>query len=164
MLVYTRICTYLVYEVHELNVCVRNCIYRQYMYVLYVYVRICMYCMYVYVCTYLSVLHVYGRICMYMYLYACMSVHVRIVRICTYMYVFLMDIYLDTCRYEQILTIRTYTYIRTGYVQCANVRIRLYFCANMTQYVTHFFKYVRIRTTWFTDVSKRLFRRRKFIR
>jgi hypothetical protein len=85
--------------------------------------------MYVYVCTYLSVLYVlvYGSIRVYMYLYVCMSVHVRIVRICTYMYVFLKDIYLDTCKYEQMLTIRTYTYIRTGYVQCANVRIGSYF-------------------------------------
>ena len=58
-----------------------------------------------------------------MYLYACISVYVRIVRICTYMYVFLKDIYLYTYKYLQIRTIRTNTYIRTGYVQHADVRI-----------------------------------------
>jgi hypothetical protein len=62
-------------------------------------------------------------ICKCMYLHVCMSVVVRIARICTYMYVFLKDINLDTCKYLHILTIRTRTYIRTGYVQCANVLI-----------------------------------------
>ena len=117
-----------------------------------VYIRICIYCMYVYVLSYLSVLHVYNSICMYMHVSVCMCVHVRIVRIRSYLYVFLMDIYLDTCRYEQILSIRTYTYIRTGYVQCANVRRCWYFCVNTSKYVIHFYIYVRIRTTWFTDV------------
>ena len=151
MLVYTGTCKYLVYDVRLSNVSVRNCVYHQYMYVLFVYVSICIYCMYVYVLTYLSVMHVYNSICMYMYISVCMYVHVRIVRIRSYLYVFLMYIYLDTCRYEQILSIRTYTYIRTGYVQCANVRICWYFCVNTSKYVIHFYIYVRIRTTWFTD-------------
>ncbi len=82
-----------------------------------------MYSMYSYVCMYMSILYVNVSICMYMYLYACMSVYVCNVRKCTYVCVFLKDIDLDTCKFMQILTIRTNTYIRTGYVQGAYVRI-----------------------------------------
>ena len=126
MYVYTHMCTYPTPEVLACRVYDRICVYCKYMYVLYVFARICMYCMYLSVCTYMFVLYVYVTICTYMYLYACISVYVRIVRICTYMYVFPVGIHLYTYKYEPILTIRTYTQIRTGYVQGVHVRIWQY--------------------------------------
>ena len=86
-----------------------------------------MYVLYVFECIYIYVRIV--RICHYMYVYVsiCMYISIRIVRLCTYTHVFPVDIHLYTYKYEPILTIRTYTQIRTGYVQGANVRICQYF-------------------------------------
>jgi hypothetical protein len=63
MYVYNRILLYLVYADHASTVNVPICMYRHYMYVLYVSVRICMYYTYLYVLTYLLVLSV--LVCIY---------------------------------------------------------------------------------------------------
>ncbi len=62
-----------------------------------------------------------------------------------YMHVLIKNIYLDTCKYLHIHTILTYiqdTYIVQKYI----------FVCIFDQIHHPIFKYLRIHTTWFTDV------------
>ncbi len=98
----------------------------------------------------MSVLYVYGSICMYMYQYAFMYVYVRIVRICHYVGISQRQLF----RYRQKLTYtdNMYKYQHT-YRICTTCKCTFLF-AFLSEYDTIrdcFWKYVRIRTTWFTD-------------
>jgi hypothetical protein len=106
MYVYAHVCIYPAHEVLASHIYDRICMYCKYMYV---YARICMHCMYLYVCTYMSVLYIYGSICI------CIYMHVCICTSCTYMPVYVGISQRHVFRYMQILTYtdNTYKYVHT---------------------------------------------------